>query len=81
MQSYSSQIAKRLSSKLFNTTVRQHFLHTTASKEFKLTESVYLQKKTNNSTSIDSREAYQQFIFTEAPYEAAQDHQLKECFD
>ena len=52
---------------MFNKTLREHFLKTTVAKQFKFTDSVYLQNKTNNPNNIDAREAYQQFIFTEQP--------------
>lgn len=52
---------------MFAKTLRDHFVKTTVAKQFKFSESVYLQNKTNNPNSIDAREAYQQFIYTEQP--------------
>lgn len=52
---------------LFARTLRQHFLKQTVVKNITLTESALLQKKENQSNSIDAREAYQQFIYTEDP--------------
>ena len=50
---------------LFARTLRQHFLKQTVVKHITLTESALLQKKENQAKSIDAREAYQQFIYTE----------------
>lgn len=69
---------------LFTAKLRDHFLHATVLKKFAFSESVYLQKKTNSSISIDAREAYQEFIFNEKPLDHAElpaDKPLGAVFD
>ena len=47
-----------MSVKLFSQTLREHFVRTTLLKKFTLKESQLLAQKTNDSSSINAKEAY-----------------------
>ncbi len=57
--------------KLFSHTLKHHFLRTTVVRSFKLTESELLQLKQNTTASINAKEPYQQFNYTEEELNAS----------
>jgi hypothetical protein len=58
--------------KLFSHALKHHFLRTTVIRSFKLTESEILQMKQNTTASINAKEPYQQFNFTEEELAASE---------
>jgi hypothetical protein len=73
-----------MKAKLFSQSLREHFVRTTLLKKFTLKESQLLAQKTNDSASINAKEAYQQFNYEEEPItsqEPLKGRNLAECFE
>ncbi len=68
--------------KLFSHVLKHHFLRTTVVRSFKLSESELLQLKQNTTASINAKEPYQQFNYTEEELNASDlvDKQLTPVF-